>query len=577
MMTSNFFDPTIVKYEIEDEEIEVEAESEPETSEMITIKEEPPLEIVDYNYFSDSDSEYKPAQDDEIDMTSESSVTETEYDRLVDCVQCKKPYKWLGGDVKPTTKKPVSCRDCGEKFFNLFLLDEHYKNHEGDCKCYPCNILFDCAEDLVNHQLQSHYERFMCYLCAHDNVPTVEKLVRKAVAERSSSYVYGRCKICNQETDANFKMKKHFLEYHPGLELDFDMKCNDCDIFFGSRKTYRRHRDGVHRRRQKEYLHAICHVCDKILIGYDSNFKDHFKIKHPENEFSVKYKCPNCNEFFKTTADIIHHRITVHKGTFEVEAKDPTSEQMKYVFGKCNLCQKELSCRQSIERHFGKIHPGVELNAKYKCQQCDKFFNSEADVTKHGIVIHQKLKSDNHSKEETVMIKCDICRRFFTTKGTLRRHYRAYHPGIEFSKHRCQTCNKLFDSEADVTQHCSIKHQKTVVEERGTNRPKLDLKVKHKCQTCNKLFNSDAEVSQHFSIEHQEAEKRRPRTIFGKCNLCKKLLSTKFVLEKHFENKHPGEMFDVEYKCQKCVKFFKSREAVKRHSEIHLLRTKFRR
>lgn len=574
-MESNFFDPTLVKYEIveEDEEIQIDVEGleveEKTKTELIEIKEEPPLEIEDV-YF-DSDSEYNPDDDcdgtsKESELSSEGTASNQEYDRTVDCVQCGKQYRWLGCEEKPTTKRPVRCRDCGEKFFNKILLEEHYASHEGDCKCYPCDTLYDSATDLANHQLQFHYERFMCYSCALDKAPTVEKQFRKAALQRPSAYVYGRCKICKHESDANFKMKKHFLEHHPGLELDFEMKCNDCDdAFFSSRKSYRRHRDGVHRRRQKEYIHAICHVCDKYLVGYDSNFKEHFKIKHPENEFSVEYKCPNCNEFFKTNADIIHHRITIHKGTFEVEVAEG-AKRIRTVFARCNVCQKQLSCRFSIERHFEKIHPGVELNADYKCQQCDKFFNSEADVTKHRIVIHRRLKPEIHSKEEKVLGKCDICRRFFTTKASHQTHFKTYHPGVELVNHKCQTCNKLFNSEADVKQHFRIKHQ--------------HQNVKHKCQTCKKLFKSDAEVTLHFSIEHQKTvqeERKRKKTVFGKCNLCKKLLSTKFVLDKHFENKHPGEKFDVEYKCQNCAKFFKSREAAKRHSEIDLLRIKIRR
>lgn len=382
-------------------EVEFEGfiEAEPDNIEM-RIKEEPALEIEDYVY---SDSGLNQSSLEDTDFKSENSKeseSTNQDDRLQDCIECGDSYLWLNYEQRPSNESPYYCKDCGQQFFSDFHLEKHYRTHDSDCMCYRCNKLFECKADLLNHQLESHCERFMCNSCAVMHSTKKKQIVpdhkiwrplrsaatkAKANVQHKVVGAYGRCKLCNYVATSNSNLKKHSQKKHPGKEFDFEIKCNECDLFFSSRRDYRRHRDIVHRRRKRMNIFGRCGECHQAFVGYESNLRIHFNSKHPGTEFNIEYKCQDCEEFFKTKTDVNLHYSVAHQEATVLEAN---KSQARTIFGKCCVCNLVLCSKFSLERHFERIHPGKETAIEYKCRNCDRFFKTRKDLKVHSNTIH---------------------------------------------------------------------------------------------------------------------------------------------------------------------------------------------
>lgn len=170
------------------------------------------------------------------------------------------------------------------------------------------------------------------------------------------------------------------------------------------------------------------------------------------------------------------------------------------------------------------------------------------------------------------MFPCQQCNKEFKTKQCLKRHI-SRHLGVKL--HVCSYCNKRFNDKSNLKRHV-VTH--------------INLR-KFVCDVCNQPF---------FRKEVMELHKRRIHTVhsdilkcrFKKCsftcNVPYKLVD--HIQTMHFQNYryncdkcryktqhnlnflkhlrvHSG---DRPYKCAKCGKAFKQRNALKKHSEIHL-------
>ena len=84
----------------------------------------------------------------------------------------------------------------------------------------------------------------------------------------------------------------------------------------------------------------------------------------------------------------------------------------------CNLCNKEFSRKQNLQRHLKKKYPcvkkegGVEKE-EFKCEFCNKSY-------KYNFTLKRHLKTCKVKQE--MRFKCDFCKSGFTNDFSLKRH-----------------------------------------------------------------------------------------------------------------------------------------------------------
>ena len=157
----------------------------------------------------------------------------------------------------------------------------------------------------------------------------------------------------------------------------------------------------------------------------------------------------------------------------------------------------------------------------FKCSQCDKEFNQNADFERH---------EREHTGEKP--FPCSKCDKEFSQNADLERH-ECEHTGEK--PFPCSKCDKEFSQNADLERH----------EREHTGEKPL---------TCSKC---DKEFSQNADLERHEREHAGEKSLT--CSKCNKEFSQSADLDKHLkshERTHKGESDKLErkFKCSDCDK-----------------------
>lgn len=345
-------------------------------------------------------------------------------------------------DYEPENEDFENCIQCGKSYRRLPHEQSPY-NSETRLMCSSCTEIINQNDTLV-------YIKEELPLDIDDYDEHSQTTLDEIEEQKPLKPIYGRCKLCKWESDSNYRLKKHFQEVHPSLEFNFEIKCNDCNVFFISVREYRTHRDHKHRIREryKEYVHGKCKICSRVFVGYENNIKIHFKNKHPQSEYSVEYKCRVCDEFFNSRLEVKEHSNTHKEGKVRKKIT-------KTVFGKCGICKKVFSTKYGFDRHFGRDHPGSELNIEYKCQLCDVFLKTNIKI--HYMNEHKKKSVKKESKPKTIFGQCCLCKKTLSSKHVIDIHFTKKHPGAELNvDYTCLKCHEVFKSANDFKRHRKI-------------------------------------------------------------------------------------------------------------------------
>lgn len=109
-------------------------------------------------------------------------------------------------------------------------------------------------------------------------------------------------------------------------------------------------------------------------------------------------------------------RIVYHQ---KMEADDSLQTHLKTIHeGKrnlrCNLCEKQLTTKNSLNMHIKTSHVGEKKN--YECEKCNKKFRNSSHLKAHFESIHLGKK-----------YKCITCEKEFSCKCNLKQHFSTSH------------------------------------------------------------------------------------------------------------------------------------------------------
>ena len=169
----------------------------------------------------------------------------------------------------------------------------------------------------------------------------------------------------------------------------------------------------------------------------------------------------------------------------------------------------------------------------YQCNQCGRVFQLSRALQQHTRNVHKTGGRE----------KCPDCEKTFKNKRTLGVHRRDKH-GDHTKQHKCEQCNKIFDSTEKLARHKNLTHTTSSI---------------RKCPDCEKAFKLKSSLDEHRKIEHSGNKKTY------KCNHCDKTFLYPARWKQHEKihtNKHA-------HKCPVCINSYSSASALGRHITIN--------
>ena len=213
----------------------------------------------------------------------------------------------------------ISCFQCGFVCASKSHLKSHINNHkELKFKCRVCNEEYLTAADLEAHKEDDHNQQ---------NVNDLK---------------YFKCTDCSfQDPDRKvFVNHRKIHTLRPGLEgpLRNNFNCRNCSESFESMWQIKNHRRDTHR----EFLPPCRYdLEDNCIFPADQCWFRHGSAqrRNPTQEtentqiISRAFRCNNCNEAFRTLAEVMRHRKISHP--------EACKSCVKFVSGNCT---REIEC-----------------------------------------------------------------------------------------------------------------------------------------------------------------------------------------------------------------------------------------
>ncbi|GBP42764.1 Zinc finger protein 287 [Eumeta japonica] len=321
---------------------------------------------------------------------------------------------------------------------------------------------FHCAYCLENFLEPAELKRHV--LKAHGDVKLkyghLKKLLRWDSIKMDVTAL--QCSICRVQMKELADLREHINAAH-GKDLrtenkdriipfKFDdlegMRCAVCFQTFVSFNMLLRHMN-VH------YRNYVCGECQAGFVA-ERLLKYHVKESHAQGEF----QCGSCEKIFSTVTKKRDHERAVHCG---------------FKRNKCPYCPERFMSHIQRSSHIVKFHG--KHSVSYKCNGCEKSFDSRKNLTQHVRAYHlmekmhsctqcdksffRKICLDNHMLRHTGEKRyvCDICSKSYGRKFTLREHMRIH---INDRRFKCEECSQSFVQKCSWRSHMRTRHNITV-------------------------------------------------------------------------------------------------------------------
>ncbi|XP_077432540.1 uncharacterized protein LOC144058140 isoform X2 [Vanacampus margaritifer] len=252
-------------------------------------------------------------------------------------------------------------------------------------------------------------------------------------------------------------------------------------------------------------------------------------------ETKERFDCPQCYRWFTSEASlrahIVWHSIrrrrlqTKAKQTKVAQNRPPTTtlddldaqgkskkdDQDVAVDG--NL-EPEREIQTSTDDPDVIASPPTEDSMKplYRCQSCGKGYNYQLSYEKH-LELHKARPSKKQFVESAPKYDCPMCGMVFHRETRLRSHLMTH---VSNEVHRCEPCNKTFDSLASWLDHdefhkarpfwCLSCHQGFRQEDNLDKHLQRHHLGKYKCYVCSKRYFTSSLLSDHLSSCHPTSQ-----------------------------------------------------------------------
>ena len=488
---------------------------------------------------------------------------------------------------------------CTQKFDSISKLRNHHLaecaqkiENERKLLCFTCSTYFSNEEEIGAHRCEQDttqsiptnetkadessqasvggkkevFETEESCVRSHDTEEASDPSWSQKTAGKSKRSIRPaqpyRCKICSERFSQLYGLKRHFRSHGRACQTS----CPLCGINFKAEENTSS--DGA-----TEMLKCPLRKCCDRTFDNVAALRAHHFLKCPENP-KVKERtrvskkalsCLHCPASYGTAEELKQHigashldqnsevmrTVDVAEGT----SKDVTDGSSSSEF-KCPFCLKKFSKEVLMNDHMNTYHK----SKPYSCKICRHRFTQVKNLRRHVLQVHRSnaqlmchyCGEDFKSGGEERPFKCRLfgCDLVFESLSELRSHHFLKCPqnpelkDVSNAAYSCDTCGRLFTTEAYLRNHIISIHQKQdrVVEvgERADGGQE-DCDFKFKCSMCPKKFSSEAALNTHMQ-SHQDTKPFQ-------CKVCSLVFSRLINMRKHFLTSH-AEI--AEFTCEYC-------------------------
>lgn len=406
--------------------------------------------------------------------------------------------------------RPYKCDVCSASFRKKNHLTTHRKTHARKSPssiCPICKLQVSKLTPLTRHIKTVHNdEAIICDHCDYFTRDLGE--IEEHIASHGNIVTY-KCAHCNfscklkQLIESHVKEEHHIEEAKDEERDELVLKCSVCGFLTPSRSELKEH--------MSEHIESQGFVHDEglyrcTICSYTCELQRTIKAhiwKHSGHR-DISYPCFNTNEenatvkvetspkrvetndggdlvigcqvdvFSSEEKDVVvEHNYTSSQKRKRNESEDERVAIAKFFVEKLNdlavtvVPEKQGNTNESCGSSPRSHSPGIsssllevaetclqrengKKNSEIKCSLCSHKAESTADLEKHTLDQHCRLRT----------FKCKACSASFYYKNQLRIHMSAHDTGeiAEFGSSKCSICNRIFDTVQELEDHVKADH-----------------------------------------------------------------------------------------------------------------------
>lgn len=359
------------------------------------------------------------------------------------------------------------CDVCHKSFQSVRSLSQHKRVHVAlntALTCSFCGKRFSSKFTLLRHKQCQHDRPYKCERCGERFRTDLGRL-------RHCIYKHGTEKLDLKQSSST-KTSKAKVKGGLGLPA-FRICCLYCDKRFMTRNGRYKHMRKCHTKQSSvgPWKGQYCSNEYQSVSG----MRKHLNKRHAKEKQSEPYKR------YKPEGE-------VGLKTINSDFADKTqtcSKSAKFGHWKCQYCSKEFQSYSGVRKHLKKKHgkkksdpyqgckPGGEncvepvgsradektqtpKKPPWKCQYCNKEFQSDSGIKKHIKKKHAKKKRFDPFQVNNLITEVVV----ETNIGEVAEKTQTSSKSAKCAPWKCQYCSKEFQSESGMKKHIKTKHTK---------------------------------------------------------------------------------------------------------------------